>query len=252
MRFITACFCVRHLPLPRTVRGLPGWIVYAGWAAGAVSLLVAAAVWLPSDGFADMAHRVRDWGFLGMLLFGALFVLTALLLLPGAPLIFLGGVVYGQWLGFLVVSVAATVAAGIVFCLAGTVAGRWLERRAQKHRLVGALVSSAHAHGFSLVLLARLSPLVPFSALNLVMGAAGLRLRTFLLASWLGKSPSIFAIIYAAQATDLGTAGHDSPSLISHALFVVGLAATAYGTWRVVSAARQVPPRPERPPDQSG
>lgn len=219
------------------MRSPPARFIYFSWALTALLLLGAALLWITGEPVVDVAERVQGWGLLGMLLFGALFALTALLLLPGAPLIFLAGMVYGPWLGFVVASTAATVAAGIAFSLAGSVAGGWLQTKAHQHRLVRALLHTARSQGFILVLLARLSPLVPFAALNVAMGATGLRLSTFLLASWLGKSPSIFAIVYVAQAAR----PEDSfdRSALSDGLFLLGIMATVYGSWRVIRTARQ-------------
>ena len=73
--------------------------------------------------------------------------------------------------------------------------------------------------GFKIVALLRLSPLFPFSVLNYALGLTRVRLRDFVLASWLGMLPGTALYVYLGSLfTNVGDllagsppAGHPRP-----------------------------------------
>lgn len=90
--------------------------------------------------------------------------------------------------------------------------------------------------GARLVLLLRLSPLIPFSLSNYLYGLTAVPLPSYVGASWLGMLPGTFAYVYLgsaaraaveAAAAGGGEGGGVSPQMV---LFVVGAAATLGAT----------------------
>ena len=53
--------------------------------------------------------------------------------------------------------------------------------------------------GFPIVLLARLSPLIPYNLLNYGLSITAVRFRDYLLATWIGMLPAIVLYVYTGS-----------------------------------------------------
>ena len=83
--------------------------------------------------------------------------------------------------------------------------------------------------GFKIVFLTRLSPVLPFNLLNYAFGVTQVRLRDFVLASWIGMFPGTLLYVSIGSAanslSDL-MAGRASGGVAQKMLLGVGLLAT--------------------------
>jgi len=138
---------------------------------------------------AALSVRVRALGPIAPLLLGLAYLPGALLLLPAAPLTVAAGWLFGFGPGLLLAALAGPLGASATFLVAGT-AGRpvaaWLSRRVPHFDLLAAAVRRG---GGEVVVLLRLSPVVPFSVLNYALGLTGLPVRRYAAASFLGMLP---------------------------------------------------------------
>lgn len=116
---------------------------------------------------------------LGVALFVPLYALWVTLLLPGVWLSMVAGVLYGPWLGSLVVFLGACAGAELVFLLARSRWRDWARRRLEGSPRLQRLEQAVGREGLRLVLLTRLSPLFPFSLLNLAYGLSPVRVRDY-------------------------------------------------------------------------
>ena len=92
------------------------------------------------------------------------------------------------------------------------------------------------------MLLLRLSPLIPYNALNYALSLTGVGLREYVIASWLGMLPgTVLYVALGAGARSLAAAmtGEGERPAAWIALGVAGLAATAAAVWLVTRAARR-------------
>lgn len=122
--------------------------------------------------------------------------------LPGGLVLSLTmGFVFGRWVGTLLVIVAATVGATLVF-----LAARYVFADAARSRL-GALGAKINAgfteNAFSYLLFLRLVPLFPFFLVNLAPAFTSIPVRTFVLATFIGIIPGSFVFVNLGQ-----TLGH--------------------------------------------
>jgi uncharacterized membrane protein YdjX (TVP38/TMEM64 family) len=133
--------------------------------------------------------------------FIALYAGLVALSFPAAELLTIaGGFLFGRWFGTLYAIVGATAGASLFF----------LAARAGLARLAAAALPQAarlqagfRRNAFSYLLMLRLVPLFPFWLVNLVAGAAGLRLGVYVLGTFLGIIPATF--VYASLGSGLGT-----------------------------------------------
>ena len=173
----------------------------------------------------------------GPVLFVLAFVLVSVLMLPASPLTLGAGAVYGVAQSTALVSLGSTLGATLAFLIARYLlrdrARRWLARWPAFDRIDRAASQSE----WKVVLLARLSPVLPYNVLNYAFGLTGVRLVPYVLGSWLGMLPgtavyAAFGAFGAEVAT--GRAHLDAAALT---LRVVGLAASAATVWWLARAA---------------
>ncbi|MCS6946612.1 MAG: TVP38/TMEM64 family protein [Steroidobacteraceae bacterium] len=140
------------------------------------------------------AHRGFAWTA-----YVLLYVLATVFLVPALPLTLAAGAIFGIGIGFALVSIGSTLGATAAFLFGRTVARDWVARRVGERAMFRALERTLAARGFWIVLLTRLSPLFPFVLLNYAYGISAVRLRDYVLASWIGMMPGTLAYVYAGS-----------------------------------------------------
>lgn len=177
-------------------------------------------------------EHVQDWAIekprLAIWLVGLTFVFAALLLLPVAPVVMLAGLMFGLLKGLLLIWVAGFVSSTLAFWCGRTIARPVVERRVRHHNTLAMLDRAITNNGTAVVLLARLSVVIPFGPLNYSLSLTGLKFRNFVLATNIGMIPSYFLSIY------LGTTAGNISQILNQELkltggeWAVGLATTAF------------------------
>lgn len=144
---------------------------------------------------------VADRRELALLVFLATYIGVAALSLPGATLMSVaGGFLFGPILGTAAVVVAATIGASIIFAAAKTAVGDALRMRAGP--FARRMEEGFRRNAFSYLLLLRLIPLFPFVIVNIAPALFNVRLRTFVLATFIGIIPGAFAFVSAGNGLD--------------------------------------------------
>ncbi|HEY1799059.1 MAG TPA: VTT domain-containing protein [Stellaceae bacterium] len=197
--------------------------------------------------FAALAAN-HDWAcalvdrapVLAALAFVAAYSGLVALSVPGAALLTMAsGFLFGTYLGTTYAVVSATLGATIVFGAARTgLAGLAGKVGPQMRRIEAGFRQNA----LSYLLVLRLVPVVPFWLVNLVAGASGMRLSSYLGATFVGMIPAAF--VYASLGSGLGNLASEGRPPDLHILFrpgillpILGLAALAlvpvvYRHWR--------------------
>jgi uncharacterized membrane protein YdjX (TVP38/TMEM64 family) len=161
------------------------------------------------------------------------FVLTytvaAVLAVPSSILTLGAGFVFGLTAGVLLVSIGSLSGAACAFLVARHCIRDWLAARVSHLPRFRALDAATRQDGFLIVLLARLSPLLPFNLMNYGLGLTNVSFRDFVVASWIGMLPVTALYVYigslAKNITELTSGmerGHAGAVLLA-----AGLVATA-------------------------
>ena len=121
-------------------------------------------------------------------------------------LVLIGATVFalGPWLGFVCATLGTWLAATITFSIGRTLGRkplrRWLGRRAQL------LERRLERRGIIAVALIRKVPIVPFTLVNMLIGASGVPYRDFIVGTAIGMLPGIAAFaIVGGRASELWT-----------------------------------------------
>ena len=133
--------------------------------------------------------------------YGLIYLAIVALSIPGAVLLtVLGGFLFGWLVAGLVVVVAATAGATVVFLIARTSLGDILARRAGPR--LNALARGFRDDAFNYLLFLRLVPLFPFWLVNIAPALFNVRLPTFVAATFLGIIPATFAFAFVGSGLD--------------------------------------------------
>lgn len=147
--------------------------------------------------------------------FGA-YIAVVTLNLPGAAVMtLLGGFLFGFWIALVVVSFASTLGATAACFVSRYVVGHWVQRMfaGRLERINRGIEREGAFYLFTL----RLIPVVPFFAINLVMGLTRMPLWKFYWVSQLGMLPGTAVYVNAgAQLSRIDSlSGLLSPELIA-------------------------------------
>ncbi len=209
---------------------------------GALLLTLA---FLPVDRlFQEIAGRMvaaGPWGIAGYAVF---YIVCTVAMLPGSVLTLLGGLVYGPLWGLLLVSPVSVAAATLSFVIGRFLARDAVTRLVKDHPRFSALDQAVARDGFRVVLLLRLSPLFPFNLLNYGLGLTRIRLRDYVLASWLGMLPGTFLYVYLGSMirnlADVFSGGAPESGWGGKLLLYGGLVATAAVVVMVTRSTRKL------------
>lgn len=186
---------------------------------------------------------VAGMGPAGQLLFVLLYAASCVLFLPASVLTLGAGAAFGVARGFLLVWAGATLG-----CCAAFLSGRyllrdWVRRRLEPYPAFRAISTAVAREGWRVVILTRLSPVLPFNLLNYAYGLTSIGLREYAWSSCVGMVPGALLFIWlgaaAGEAVRAGAGGARTRTPAEWAFFVMGLLATAAAVALVGRAAKR-------------
>lgn len=118
---------------------------------------------------------------------------------PTQALSIAAAVIWGWKAGGAIELVSATLGALPPYFIARGAAHRWTNEQTDARWL-----EKLRREGFSALLILRMVPVIPYTALNYVAGAAGIRLRDYFLGTLFGVLPSTFIFAYFVDAIVAG------------------------------------------------
>jgi uncharacterized membrane protein YdjX (TVP38/TMEM64 family) len=151
--------------------------------------------------------------------------LATVLFVPGSLLTVAGGALFGPNQGTLWNLTGATLGATLAFMIARYVASHWVAaRRAER---LDRLMRGVEDDGWRFVAFVRLVPLFPFNLMNYAIGLTRIRLRDYVLASFVCMAPGALAYTYLGYA-GRGAASGQAGVICKAVLALALLAAVAF------------------------
>jgi uncharacterized membrane protein YdjX (TVP38/TMEM64 family) len=189
-----------------------------------VAALAVLAQWLD---VAQYLVELRTWieslGAWGPLMFGLIYIVAVVAVVPGSALTAAAGALFGSVLGVVVASTAATIGASLSFLIARHFARDatldWLCGR-ERFRRLNRLTAR---YGAVAVLLTRLSPFLPFNILNYSFGLTQVRFWTYVFWSWVGMLPGAIFVVLASAAVVRAITRGEVPWLLVYASLGAGV-----------------------------
>ncbi|MBA2432061.1 MAG: TVP38/TMEM64 family protein [Chthoniobacterales bacterium] len=220
------------------------------------ALVVIAALFVASRVLpvADWLRGFSDWagelGPLGIVLFIVVYALATVLFVPGWPLTVAAGFTFGLFIGTAAVSAGSVLGASAAFLIARFLAREQVESRTKKNEKFRAIDGAIGEQGWKLILLLRLSPIIPFNLSNYFYGVTAVPFWPYVFASWIGMLPGTVLYVYLGTVGKAGVdaaAGAGGRSPWEWVALGVGLAATVAVTIWVAKIARRALKRSETP-----
>ena len=170
-------------------------------------------------GLTEFLHHSLEWiqhsGWTGVVWFIVLYTLTCVFFLPGSILTVGAGAVYGFWFSTALVTISSTVGAAVNFLTSRYLVRNWMQRKLGDSAKFRALERAVSAEGWRIILISRMSPIVPHSLVSYAAGLIHISFWRFTLASFVGFLPTSAAYTYVgamvgkALRTSAGAAPHD-------------------------------------------
>jgi len=179
--------------------------------------------------FLEWVGRNPAAGFFGVIV--VYFIATVLfipgsLLTLGAGFIFANafGLGWGVVVGTAAVFIGATIGEIASFFLARYLLREWAEGLTKKYAIFEALDRALQQNGFRIMLLLRLSPIIPFNVINYVAGVTAITALQYCLAA-IGVLPgTVLYVFFGASAGSLAdTAMNDRDPTITIVIVVIGV-----------------------------
>ncbi|MBA3467126.1 MAG: TVP38/TMEM64 family protein [Gemmatimonadaceae bacterium] len=182
------------------------WIV-----GGAAALAIIAALFLLGRVAAEPLRSFATWvnglGALAPVVFIAGYVVATVAFVPGSILTLAAGAIFGLVRGTVYVLIGATLGAAAAFLVARYAARPMVERKLAGNERFQRIDRIIEQQGGKMVVLMRLSPLLPFNALNYALGISKVRFLSYLLGS-VGMIPgTLLYVYYGKLAGDLTALG---------------------------------------------
>jgi uncharacterized membrane protein YdjX (TVP38/TMEM64 family) len=184
----------------------------------------------------DSLAWVEQLGPWGPVLFVLIYIVAAVLFVPGSALTLGAGAVFGVALGSVLVSLGATFGATAAFLVGRYFARAWVAKKIEGNAAFAAIDRAVAAEGWKIVGLTRLSPAFPFSLLNYAFGLTRVSLRDYVVASWIGMMPGTVMYVYIGSLARV--AGDRTRTPGEWALLGLGLVATIAVTIFIARIAR--------------
>ncbi|GAA5265590.1 hypothetical protein ACOSOMT5_P2017 [Acidiphilium sp. MT5] len=199
---------------------------------GGAALLAAVAVgslfgeqW--SGAVLTVLERLRHLGWIGWLIFALLQTLVALIgILPASLLGLAAGAVYGVALGFGLSAIGIMLGAAIAFALTRSALRPAIAHKLAANQRLARLDHAVGRDGWRLVLLMRVSPVMPFSLTSYALGLSAISPRDYALGT-LAALPALLLYVAIGTLSRSGLA-----ALHGHApihLVLIGVAIIATG-----------------------
>ena len=196
----------------------------------------------PQQWLQSALQWIQDLGPVGAIAFIVIYILATVAFLPGSVLTLGAGVIFGVFLGSLLVFVGATLGATAAFLVGRYLARGWVSKKIEGNEKFKAIDSAVGREGFKIVALTRLSPVFPFNLLNYAYGLTGVSLKDYFLGC-IGMLPGTVMYVYlgslAGNLATLGTGDAPENAAVQWAIRIIGFIATVAVTLYVTKVARK-------------
>lgn len=162
-------------------------------------------------GIISLLDWIKEHPVPGWFVFSFVYFVATILFIPGLILTLGAGFVFGHAfdlglgvvLGTMSVFLGACVGATVSFLLGRYLLRDWVIGLTQRYAIFAALDSALEEKGFRIMLLLRLSPIIPFNVINYIAGVTSMSLLDFVLSLWAILPGTVLYVFLGASADSL-------------------------------------------------
>jgi uncharacterized membrane protein YdjX (TVP38/TMEM64 family) len=145
-----------------------------------------------TDFFSSVNVWIKSLGFWGIPAFSLFYILLSILAIPRIALILIAGTMFGVMNGIITVSISDVLGASACFLVGRTVALKKVVKLKRQFPLLRKMDQAIAEQGWKVLLLSRLSPMIPSNILNYGFSCTKVNFWQYLFFTWLGMLPIIF------------------------------------------------------------
>ncbi len=130
-----------------------------------------------------------------------IYILMVSLSLPGATFLSLAvGYIFGRWIGWSILLIAATTGATVVFLLVRYLLSDWAKKKLAQFDRTQKVINEVNRYSINYLLFLRLVPVFPFWLVNLLMAFTKIDTQRYALGTFLGIMPGSFVFANLGQS----------------------------------------------------
>jgi len=193
---------------------------------------------------ADQVMALVDWAqthpVAGALVYIVCVVVATVLFVHGSGSMMIAGYLFGLGLGTAVSTIAITLGAQCAFLVGRLVAREWVAMKTAGNPRLRAIEAGLREEAFVIVVLTRLSLVIPFNLLNYTYGITSVRGGVHFFATGIGMLAPVALYVYLGTlARDIGQilSGSATPTTLSYWIASAGIIAIITLTWVMHRAA---------------
>ena len=179
----------------------------------------------------------------GAVLYVVFVVVTTVAFLPGSVGMMIAGFLFGLFPGLLLAAIAIPLGALCAFEFGRWAVRPWVRKKIAGNERIELLEQALHERAFLVIVLARVSLVIPFNLLNYAFGATAVTTRVYAVATAIGMLPAIVLYVYLGTlARNLGQilSGEAAPAALGYWVFGLGLPAVLLASWVIHRQATRV------------
>lgn len=191
----------------RAVRSVIGFLLSNWYKFAILGIVITLIVLVSIHGFSifpailEWFKKRSGWGGWGAYL--GIYTAIVALFIPGVVFIMGAGFVFGFWRGLLAVWLGGSIGQALAFLLARYLLRDWVEsfvnNKWKKWKYIDAALEK---DGWKLVLIMRLSPIIPYNLLNIAMATTSIHFLAFALVSSIGIIFECCIFVYLGTIAD--------------------------------------------------
>lgn len=166
--------------------------------------LTGAQEYISLDNARQLESLVSQYGLLGPVVFIFIYIVACILFLPGLPVTIVGALAFGAVRGTIFTSIGSILGATAAFLIARYAARDMVEKWVKGNEQFEKIDKGVQKNGWRMLMITRMVPLFPFNLQNFAYGLTKIKLRTYILISWISMMPAIIAYNFMAGSVVSG------------------------------------------------
>ena len=161
-------------------------------------------------------------------------IVATVMFVPGSGSMMIAGFLFGVVPGSFYAMLGISLGAQSAFLTGRKGARHWIEKKVRDNERLKAIEKGLHEEAFLIVVLTRLSIIIPFNVLNYASGITSVRGTTHFVATTVGMLPAVVLYVYLGTlARDLGQilSGEGTPTDVGYWIAAAGVTAIVVLTW---------------------
>ncbi|WP_187424250.1 TVP38/TMEM64 family protein [Campylobacter concisus] len=186
------------------------------------AIILAAAFLMQKIGVSELRELIGEHAIFAPMIYVLCFAILPIFLFPVPILAVVAGTAFGLFAGSLYTIIGAMINSVLMFYIARFLGFRAVSAFTQNSKSKILKTLGEPGGKFSLILILRLMPLVPYNALNYACGVMNVSLRDYVVATFVGIVPATFIMVNLGEkALDMRSNGFIIACVLMAALVVL-------------------------------